>query len=126
LRCIFAKTAEVDVAHIIPQTGNDTKENVELALSAIDAAEALFDPDVWDEILALFADEGNLRSSDKPWNMLCLNKQLHWHLEHRFLVLECLDTEPCHVDDGSKRNESDGSSRLAAKRSTKTSSNSVG
>lgn len=42
-RCIYAKVTETDVAHLIPQTCNDTKENIELTLFVIVAAEAFFD-----------------------------------------------------------------------------------
>ncbi|GKU03040.1 hypothetical protein FLAG1_05019 [Fusarium langsethiae] len=100
-RCIFMQTAQGDVAHIIPRSWNDTAENMELTRQVFPAARAFMDKNDVVEYETLFADTNNLATSDKSWNMLYLNKQLHWYLDHVSVGFKCLGIDP-HADDDTK------------------------
>ncbi|RGP76510.1 hypothetical protein FSPOR_185, partial [Fusarium sporotrichioides] len=98
-QCVFMHTAKGDCAHIIPRRWNDTEESVEMTRQVIDAARLFLDEDTYLEYENLFADRNNIRTTDKAWNMLYLNKQLHWYLDHASIGMKCLGIEHRADDD---------------------------
>ncbi|KAG8667734.1 hypothetical protein FPOAC2_12922 [Fusarium poae] len=101
-RCIFTQTAQGDVAHIIPRTWNDSVEHVLLTKKVIAAAQAFMDQETFSKYEGLFADDNNLGTTDKHWNMLYLNKQQHWYLDHTSIGLKCLGIEYPFPEDDTK------------------------
>ncbi|CEI60735.1 hypothetical protein FVEN_g2601 [Fusarium venenatum] len=97
-RCIFMQTAEGECAHIIPQRWNDTRENVNLTEKVIHVARMFLDEDTLFNHADLFAHPDDVGTTDKCWNMLYFNRQLHWYLDHTSIGFKCLGIDPCEDD----------------------------
>ncbi|KPA39659.1 hypothetical protein FLAG1_07480 [Fusarium langsethiae] len=89
-RCVFTQTAEGDVAYMIPHSWNDTEINVRMTERVADSARLFMDPGTYRKYRHLLADSRNLGTTDKCWNMLYLEKQLHWYLDRATVGLKCL------------------------------------
>ncbi|KAM0234136.1 hypothetical protein ACHAPO_006515, partial [Fusarium lateritium] len=99
-RCVFTHSAkDVVVTHIIPRAWNDTKENMELTRKVIHAVPIFLDEGIDDNYDPLFADLHSLGTTEKCWNMISLDRQLQWYLDHRYLGLKCLSIDRCVEDD---------------------------
>ncbi|KAJ4254390.1 hypothetical protein NW762_009985 [Fusarium torreyae] len=77
--CAVTGTKDPNICHIIPFAWNDTQVAIERTMSVIDGCHGLFSLRWIEEYGPLLARCGSPGSSDKAWNMLCLNKQL-WSL----------------------------------------------
>ncbi|KAG5748537.1 hypothetical protein H9Q70_008787 [Fusarium xylarioides] len=99
--CIFLRTSDPEVAHIIPASWNRTAEQVAKTTSLMPAIETLMaeknEADSWTATNEpLLADSENLGSSDRPWNAICLNHQLHFWFDHKLIGLKFLGSLPIH------------------------------
>ncbi|KAF5529055.1 hypothetical protein FMEXI_14387 [Fusarium mexicanum] len=97
--CVFLRTSNPEVAHIIPASWNREARQVEKTLDFMPAIETLMteknDSDSWTAANEpLLADYENLGSSDLPWNAICLNHQLHFWFDNRFIGLKFLGSQP--------------------------------
>ncbi|KAK0725674.1 hypothetical protein B0H67DRAFT_136888 [Lasiosphaeris hirsuta] len=78
---VVLKAANPEVCHIIPRSANSTDRNRRIFSSALVRLHYLEASDIFqegweeDDISELLSNE--LGCSDRPWNMICLNRQLH-------------------------------------------------
>lgn len=96
--CVFLRTSNPEVAHIIPASWNRDAGQIQKTLSLMPAIETMMaekrEADVWSATNEpLIADPENLASSDFPWNAICLNHQLHFWFENRLIGLKFLGSQ---------------------------------
>lgn len=73
---IVTGMTQPEVSHIIPFAVNSTEKNRGYVRQLFPIIELLLRQEVFTEIRSLL--DGGLGCSDKDWNMLCLNQQLHY------------------------------------------------
>ncbi|KAH7164679.1 hypothetical protein DER46DRAFT_661807 [Fusarium sp. MPI-SDFR-AT-0072] len=104
--CVFTRTSNPEVAHIIPASWNVTSVQIKKTTRLMVAIETLMaEKNKADGWLAtnqsLLADPENPGSSDRPWNAVCMNRQLHFWFDNGLLGLKFLgsqsinDNPPC-------------------------------
>lgn len=96
--CIFLRTSNPEVAHIIPASWNRDAGQIEKTLSLMPAIETMMaekrEADVWSATNEpLIADPENPASSDFPWNAICLKHQLHFWFENRLIGQKFLGSQ---------------------------------
>jgi hypothetical protein len=88
------RTNDPHVCHIIPFSWNNSYQNLGKTRDVFMYAEAFLGRAWMTEFEPLIQDFQNLGSSDKIWNMICLNIQMHaWWSKARF-GLKCLGFRP--------------------------------
>ncbi|KAF4500001.1 hypothetical protein FAGAP_3804 [Fusarium agapanthi] len=97
--CVFLRTSDPEVAHIIPASWNRDADQIAKTSSLMPAIETLMaeksEADSWSATNEpLLADSENLGSSDRPWNAICLNHQLHFWFDHKLIGLKFLGSQP--------------------------------
>ncbi|KAF4967664.1 hypothetical protein FSARC_4823 [Fusarium sarcochroum] len=75
--CVVTGTAEPEAYHIVPFTWNDTYEHTERTALLDRGSACILEPDL-DMRTSYLADSDELGASDKAWNMICLNPELHY------------------------------------------------
>lgn len=93
-RCIIMHTAAGEVAHILPWSWNSKESSMQITKALIPGFIAFFDPITRARIHSLLCSPEQLCKSDKRWNMIYLNAQLHSWLSKAFFGLKCLGMEP--------------------------------
>ncbi|KAK7398504.1 hypothetical protein QQX98_012112 [Neonectria punicea] len=91
--CVVMGTSQPEACHIVPFAWNSTQTGVKKTSLVLGYIAAFFDSASvvkYDRCLANANDPG---SSDKAWNMLCLNRQLHWWWSKAQLGFKCLGIE---------------------------------
>ncbi|KAF5697340.1 hypothetical protein FGLOB1_12835 [Fusarium globosum] len=96
--CVFLRTSNPEVAHILPDSWNDTGIQIEKTKGLMPAIATLMaeksQADAWLVTnQRLLADPGNPGSSDKPWNAICLNHQLHFWFDNKLVGLKFLGSQ---------------------------------
>ncbi|KAJ4135072.1 hypothetical protein NW768_004685 [Fusarium equiseti] len=76
-KCLFTRMAQGEVTHILPFTWNDTDDAIHATRAVSGALYTFFSDDLVSELHELFADPADPGSSDKWWNMIYMNAQLH-------------------------------------------------
>ncbi|KAH7185191.1 uncharacterized protein B0J16DRAFT_384250 [Fusarium flagelliforme] len=100
-RCIFQRTAEGQVCHILPFTWNNTEKAIQQTTVMSDCFNAFFDKKTRLELCDLLMDITTLGKTDMAWNMFYLNCQLHAYWGQGRLGLFCKAIGP-HVPDKSR------------------------
>ncbi|KAJ4227212.1 hypothetical protein NW759_004582 [Fusarium solani] len=92
--CVLMRTNDPHVCHIIPFSWNNSYQNLGKTRDVFMYAEAFLGRAWMTEFEPLIQDFQNLGSSDKIWNMICLNIQMHaWWSKARF-GLKCIGFRP--------------------------------
>ncbi|RSL69183.1 hypothetical protein CEP54_002459 [Fusarium duplospermum] len=92
--CVLMGTSDPQVCHIVPFSWNNNYENLRKTSAVFIHAEAFLGKGWLRQFDPLIRNVQNLASSDKTWNMICLNIQMQtWWGEARF-GLKCLDIRP--------------------------------
>ncbi|XEU94955.1 hypothetical protein FSHL1_000239 [Fusarium sambucinum] len=91
-RCIFMQTADGEVAHIIPQSWNSNIDNTERTRQFFEAARLFMSPEQYKRCEKLLVPTSaiGIGTSDKAWNMLYLERQLHRCLDSTNVGFKCL------------------------------------
>ncbi|KAH7179256.1 uncharacterized protein B0J16DRAFT_387090 [Fusarium flagelliforme] len=76
-KCLYTGMAQGEVTHILPFTWKNIDHAVKATGSVLLPLHPFFSDDIVQEIWDLAADDSDLGSSDKWWNMLYMNAQLH-------------------------------------------------
>ncbi|KAL2692104.1 hypothetical protein Neosp_002509 [[Neocosmospora] mangrovei] len=88
--CVLMKTVDPHVCHIIPFSWNNKELNIRNTALVFQHSVAFLGPDWKKKYETYLRNSGCPGSSDKAWNMICLNLQLHhWWGKARF-GLKCL------------------------------------
>ncbi|POR37327.1 Uncharacterized protein TPAR_02483 [Tolypocladium paradoxum] len=90
--CIVTGIIQAEVCHILPFALNSTQKNLEVTRHASGFLTALFGTSYEDDAGTLLYD--SIGCSDRAWNMLCLNRQLHWWWSKAFFAFKCLGITP--------------------------------
>ncbi|CAK7232072.1 hypothetical protein SCUCBS95973_008138 [Sporothrix curviconia] len=94
-RCVVMGTLHPEVCHIIPFSANNSMEKLYELLKTNDILKAL----VGSHSSLLLAKPG---CSDRSWNMICLNRQLHTWWGRGYFAFRCLGITPAAVTAGNK------------------------
>ena len=89
--CILVGSATLEACHIIPFVINKTADKIP-QLEAIKIVYQTFWPAENSAFMDLITSE--MGSSDKSWNMLCMNHQLHFWWGKGLFALKCLGITP--------------------------------
>ncbi|KAF5021711.1 hypothetical protein F66182_6238 [Fusarium sp. NRRL 66182] len=93
--CIVMGTADPEVCHIAPHALNENVKNAQKTNFYMkDATEALLGGNFASLYLPLLANKDDLGASDRVWNMVCLNHQLHFWWSKGYFAFKCLGVEP--------------------------------
>ncbi|KAJ4307886.1 hypothetical protein N0V84_012436 [Fusarium piperis] len=97
--CVLMGTSEPHICHIIPFCWNNSQLNIIKTAEVFSHAQAFFGVDWTKTYRTHLQDPQNQGSSDKAWNMICLNTQMHaWWGKARF-GLKCLGICPITEDE---------------------------
>ncbi|KAH7210699.1 uncharacterized protein BKA55DRAFT_546778 [Fusarium redolens] len=101
--CVFLRTSNPEVAHIIPVSWNLTDPQIRKTDSLLFAMQTLMAEKNREEDWAstnsrLLADATNPGSSDHPWNAICMNHQLHFWFDRGLIGLKFLGNQPITDD----------------------------
>ncbi|KAJ4271932.1 hypothetical protein NW762_000641 [Fusarium torreyae] len=88
--CVVMSTANPEVCHIVPFAWNENQKTIKKTQSVLTGCQAFFGNEWFEEYLPYLAKSDNPGGSDKYWNMLCLNRQLHFWWAQKFLAFKCL------------------------------------
>ncbi|KAF5984731.1 hypothetical protein FCOIX_2458 [Fusarium coicis] len=92
--CVFMmKTANPDVCHILPFTFNDTLDNAKKTENFYHGVASIMGKEFFERLRGQLADMNNLGTTDRAWNMICLNPQLHRWWSKAYFGLQCLGIE---------------------------------
>ncbi|KAF5618780.1 uncharacterized protein FTJAE_12141 [Fusarium tjaetaba] len=75
--CIVMRTSDPDVCHILPYSFNSSEENARETEIMFGATKVLMSPDFFQKYLGIIANPKRVGGSDKSWNLVNLNMQLH-------------------------------------------------
>ncbi|KAM0557982.1 hypothetical protein ACHAPJ_005147 [Fusarium lateritium] len=92
--CIVTNLANPQVCHIVPFSFNDDKDNVQKTSSLFSATKYMVGEEFLQKYESYLANPSVLGASDKPWNMICLNSQLHTWWARGYLAFKCLGIDP--------------------------------
>ncbi|KAF4968795.1 hypothetical protein FSARC_3822 [Fusarium sarcochroum] len=96
--CVVTGTKNPATCHIIPFVWNDTQAAIKRSLSVISSTQALLGlPWIREHGSSLV--RGDLGSSDKCWNMLCLDRHLRFWWSRGHLAFKCLGSIPIAGDE---------------------------
>lgn len=94
LVCIATKSVKPDVCHIWPFAANDTYQRRDKLRNALIDNMLTLSPDMRKKLAVLVAPlSGELGGSDKAWNMLSLNTQLHRYWGKAYFGLRWVGVE---------------------------------
>ncbi|KAF5529363.1 hypothetical protein FPHYL_14226, partial [Fusarium phyllophilum] len=91
--CVMMKTADPDVCHILPFTFNDTLDNAKKTENVFYGVASIMGQEFFERLRGQAADMSNLGATDRAWNMICLNPQLHRWWSKAYFGLQCLGIE---------------------------------
>ncbi|KAH6895871.1 hypothetical protein B0T10DRAFT_228300 [Thelonectria olida] len=95
--CILTNMSDPDVCHIVPFGWNDDQAAIRKTNYVMSACGSLLSQDWLDQYHVHLANASEPGGSDKSWNMICLNKQLHQYWGKALFALKFLgidtDTE---------------------------------
>ncbi|RSM14632.1 hypothetical protein CEP52_001163 [Fusarium oligoseptatum] len=92
--CVLMGTNDPHVCHIIPFSWNNSYENLEKTSGVFFHAEAFLSRVWMKQFGGSIQNPRVLASSDKTWNMICLNMQMHAYWREARFGLECLGYRP--------------------------------
>ncbi|KAK4208147.1 hypothetical protein QBC37DRAFT_405561 [Rhypophila decipiens] len=87
-QCVLLHTADPDSAHIMPYSLNHTKSNWNNLKDNIGSIFSAWWPSQDDEDDSLLTD--SIACSDRVWNQICLNQQLHTWWRYGYWCFRCL------------------------------------
>ncbi|RSL85472.1 hypothetical protein CEP51_003320 [Fusarium floridanum] len=83
--CVLMGTSDPQVCHIVPFSSNNNYENLRKTSAVFAHAKAFLGEEWMRQFEPLIQNARILASSDKAWNMICLNIQMHtWWAKARF------------------------------------------
>ncbi|KPM44455.1 hypothetical protein AK830_g2138 [Neonectria ditissima] len=93
--CVVTGTQNPEVCHIVPFKWNDTQQAIRITDYVLFPTAVVLMGVQWsDENTSLLRNPAQQGSSDKVWNMLCLNCQLHFWWPKCFFAFRCLGSVP--------------------------------
>ncbi|RGP68396.1 ent-kaurene oxidase [Fusarium longipes] len=114
-QCVLQHTVEGEVTHIIPFSWNKDEKAIKTTSSVCWGLEPFFSEQVCVELENLLANPAEPGSSDRVWNMLYMNRQLHYWWSLAFFGLCCLGTRPHEEqpDDSTSANDPEDNAKEA-------------
>lgn len=97
--CIVMRTSDPDVYHILPYAFNSSEDNARETDTMFRATKALMSPEFFERYRDVIANPGRVRGSDKSWNLVNLNMQLHrwWGMAFwGFKPIDASAKDPAH------------------------------
>ncbi|KAI7761875.1 hypothetical protein LZL87_004182 [Fusarium oxysporum] len=97
--CVFLRTSNPEVAHILPASWNGNSIQIQKTTRLLFAIETFMveksEAEDWLGMKhhLLLADPENPGSSDHPWNAICLNHQLHFWFDKKLIGLKFLGSQ---------------------------------
>lgn len=90
--CVVTQSVDPDVCHILPFTLNNTSDNIEATRNVFSTLRNLMSPETQGRLIDLLCPTHNeLGSSDKTWNMITLNTQLHRYWSKAYFGLKLVE-----------------------------------
>ncbi|KAJ4307708.1 hypothetical protein N0V84_012543 [Fusarium piperis] len=97
--CVVMGTSEPHVCHIIPFCWNNSQRNIGKTAEVFAHSDAFFGVDWTKEYQMYLQNPQDPGGSDKAWNMICLDMQMHnWWAQARF-GFKCLGVRPTTKDE---------------------------
>jgi hypothetical protein len=93
-QCIFIGSGFGEVAHTTPFSWNKDQQAIRATRRSLRACQVFFDESRKKELYHLLANLAEPGSSNKYWNMLYVNDQIHSYSGRACFGLQCLGVEP--------------------------------
>ncbi|KPM46476.1 hypothetical protein AK830_g233 [Neonectria ditissima] len=110
--CVIMGTRNPDACHIVPFKWNDTQAAICITRTVRSACGLLMGNKWLEDNVRLLCNRAEPGSSDKVWNMLCLNRQLHAWWPKCYFAFKCLGAIPIPDDNNPYRMTDNVSVRL--------------